>query len=630
MPKIKFRLPPSLLVFYFIDTPNNLHYREYLMASIEKTELFGRLHSIFGFHSFRIGQEEIVSAILDGTDVFAVMPTGGGKSLCYQLPACILPGTCIVISPLIALMKDQVDNAVNNGIAAAFINSSQSAREQQEILEQAEKGELKLLYMAPERLLMSRYTSIIDALPKSFFAVDEAHCISEWGHDFRPDYLQLSILSKRYPSVPIAAFTATATQRVQSDIISKMNLRDPYRYRASFDRPNLFYEVVPKTNTLRQIGEFIKQRPGQAGIVYRTSRKSVESTVDYLQSIGIDALAYHAGLDDSIRKKHQEKFNRDTVSVIVATIAFGMGIDKSNVRFVVHGDLPKNMENYYQETGRAGRDGDPAHCLLLFGRGDIPKIRFFIDQVENDNERNRLLDALNKIVSFAGIHACRRKQILAYFGEDYGKDDCKTCDICTNSAETVDVTIEAQMLLSTVYRTGNRFGRMHIIDVVCGADNSKVRDFGHDRLKCYGVGKHKPKVFWRQLVDTLLAGGHLSQSDGRFPVIQLSDKAVPVLLKKEKVVMLKHQTSKGRRKTSFDSANFNQSLFDRLREVRMDLARAQNIPPYIVFSDKTLREMASKCPITPSDMYGISGVGERKMQQYGDDFINAILSYLSN
>ncbi|MFP4418110.1 MAG: DNA helicase RecQ [Chitinispirillaceae bacterium] len=591
--------------------------------------LYDTLHKLFGFSSFRTGQEQIVKAILEGTDVFAVMPTGGGKSLCYQLPACMLPGTCIVISPLIALMKDQVDNAVNNGIAAAFLNSSQSVTEQRDILSSIQRGELKLLYMAPERLLMDRYASVIDKLPKSFFAIDEAHCISEWGHDFRPDYLQLSVLSRRYPDIPIAAFTATATQRVQDDIIAKMNLRTPYRYRASFDRPNLFYEVVPKTNPLRQIGRFIAQRPHQAGIVYRTSRKSVESTVDYLQSIGINALAYHAGLGDEIRKKHQERFNKDDVSVIVATIAFGMGIDKSNVRFVVHGDLPKNMENYYQETGRSGRDGDPAHCLLLFGRGDIPKIRFFIDQVENDRERSRLIDALNKIVSFAGIHACRRKQILGYFGEVYKKENCKTCDVCTQSAEIIDVTIEAQMLLSTIYRTRNRFGRTHIIDVVCGADNKKIRDFGHDRLSCYAVGKHKPKVFWRQLIDTLLASGHIVQSDSKFPVIQLSDKAAPVLFKKEKVIMLKQQMTKPKKKAASESKDYSQSLFDKLRELRMDLARAQNIPPYIVFSDKTLREMASKYPITPTDMYGISGVGARKMEQYGEAFINAILSHLS-
>jgi ATP-dependent DNA helicase RecQ len=595
----------------------------------DESKLLQSLQTIFGFGSFRSGQKEVVQAILNKRDVFAVMPTGGGKSLCYQLPACMLAGTCVVISPLISLMKDQVDNALSTGMAAAFFNSSQSFSQQKEVLNALHAGTVKILYIAPERLGGSWFMETLGRITISFFAIDEAHCISEWGHDFRPEYLQLSVLSERFPDIPVTAFTATATLRVQNDIVSKLRLRNPHTLRASFNRPNLFYEVAPKTNTAKQIVDFIKTRSDQAGIVYRTTRKNVESTVEFLNGHGIAAIPYHAGLNDDVRKTNQEKFNNDTVSVIVATIAFGMGIDKSNVRYVIHGDLPKNMENYYQETGRSGRDGEQAHCLLIYGRGDIPKIRYFIDQVQDESERGRLMLSLNKIINYAEINSCRRKQILEYFGENYLETNCGNCDICSGSAETVDVSTEAQMLLSAVYRTGNRFGITHIIDVVCGADTRKIRSFRHNELKCYGVGKARSKVFWRQLFNTLLAARCIRQTEGQYPVIQLGDNAQGVLSSKEKIRMLKQNEKEPRKpKQHKEAAAHDPDLFNRLRALRMSLAKTRGVPPYVIFSDKTLHEMALNLPEKETEMLAVTGVGNKKMELYGRQFLEAIGRYL--
>ena len=389
------------------------------------------LRTVFGFPSFRPNQEAIVNNILAGHDVFAVMPTGGGKSLCYQLPALLRPGTAVVISPLISLMKDQVDAARENGIAAAFLNSSQDAREMSEVFRGLRGGGVKLLYIAPERFALPQFIETLKTVPLSLFAIDEAHCISEWGHDFRPDYLSLSRIPVLFPEVPVAAFTATATERVQNDIIQKIGLRTPHVVRASFNRPNLFYQVEPKARVEQQVWEFLKERPGESGIVYRTTRDSVAATAAFLASRGVKALPYHAGLSQEEREKNQEAFNKDEVSVIVATIAFGMGIDKSNVRFVVHADLPRHVEAFYPEPGWAGWDGEPAHCLLYFGRGDIPKIRYFIDQISDEGERRIALEKLNQTVRFASHNVCRRKQLLSFFGEAYPENNCGACDICS-------------------------------------------------------------------------------------------------------------------------------------------------------------------------------------------------------
>ncbi|MDH4233066.1 MAG: ATP-dependent DNA helicase, partial [Nitrospirota bacterium] len=444
------------------------------------------LRTVFGFEAFRSNQEEIIRNIMACRDVFAVMPTGGGKSLCYQLPAWLLEGTAVVISPLISLMKDQVDAARENGIPAACINSSMSRQEISDACSSLKQNRTKLLYIAPERFAMPDFLRMLKGLPLSLFAVDEAHCISEWGHDFRPDYLGLSTLPQEFPDVPIAAFTATATKKVQDDVIARIGLRSPFVVRASFNRPNLFYEVRPKTKVGRQVVEFLHGRKGESGIVYRATRDSVAETVEFLTSHGIKALPYHAGLSAIERNHNQEAFSRDETQVIVATIAFGMGIDKSNVRFVIHADLPKNIENYYQETGRAGRDGEPAHCLLFFSRGDIPKIRYFIDKMPDAVENSLAVEKLNRVIEYAEHAVCRRKRLLGFFGEDYPAHNCNSCDICTGVIEKTDITRDARIIMSAISRTGQRFGAGHISDIVAGAVTKRIRELKHNELKTFG------------------------------------------------------------------------------------------------------------------------------------------------
>ena len=590
--------------------------------------LVDTLRKVFGFHEFRPNQEQIVRAILEKKDVFAVMPTGGGKSLCYQLPAVLLPGTCMVISPLISLMKDQVDSARANGIHAAYLNSSLSSEEQNAVLHDLLSNSLDLLYVAPERFTLGHFQEMLGQVNISMAVIDEAHCISEWGHDFRPDYLLLSVLGTLLPNVPVAAFTATATHKVQQDILDKLELRNPYIVRASFDRANLFYDIRFKDNTNGQLISILKNNTNKTGIIYRTSRKSVNETTAMLQAKGFRVLPYHAGLGDDDRKKNQEAFIRDEVDVIVATIAFGMGIDKSNIRFVIHADLPKSIENYYQETGRAGRDGEPAHCTLLFSQSDIPKVRFFIDTIVDETERGRALDALQKVISFASTSVCRRKTLLDYFGETYPHDNCNSCDICLGTREVVDCTVEAQMLLSGIARTEERFGATHIIDIVTGSKNKKIHDFGHDRLKTYGVGREKSKKFWRQLIDELLAQKVIAKSEGLYPVLYLLEKAVPVLKNETKLEMVRVQEKKTAKQTrSGQTGTYDNELFDLLRSLRKQLADEQGIPPYIVFSDRSLRDMATLLPQSAEDMLSVSGVGEIKLQRYGRQFLNLIRRY---
>ena len=588
------------------------------------------LSRVFGFRTFRPNQEAIVRAVMDGRDVFAVMPTGGGKSLCYQLPAHLLPGTCVVISPLISLMKDQVDAAKANGLRAEYLNSSQEPAEQGFVLRRLADAELDLVYIAPERFAMDGFVAALKAIPLCLFAVDEAHCISEWGHDFRPDYLSLSMIAEQFPRVPIAAFTATATVRVGSDIVERLGLRKPFSVRASFNRPNLFYQVLPKDNVRRQLLAFLRERSGQSGIIYRTTRNSVEQTAAQLSKEGIAALPYHAGLDTDVRKRHQEAFNRDEVEVIVATIAFGMGIDKSNVRFVIHADLPKNIEGYYQETGRAGRDGEPAHCLLLFGRGDIPKIRYFIDQVPDQTERSVAAGKLNQMVSYASVNACRRGRLLGYFGEKLEDDNCGGCDVCSGQVERVDAATDARIAMSAIVRTGQRFGAAHVADVITGADTEKVRDFRHDQIKTYGAGKERPKRYWRTVLDNLLAQGFLRQTDGRFPVPVLTERGMELLTRGGSFHILRAKEAppaKAKRPRG-EVIDYDPDLFDRLRKLRTKLARARGVPPYVVFSDRTLHEMAHDRPTSADQMRQITGVGDRKLEQYGEAFLAEIRKYV--
>jgi ATP-dependent DNA helicase RecQ len=587
------------------------------------------LRTVFGFESFRPNQEEIVGSILKGRDVFAVMPTGGGKSLCYQLPALLREGTTVVISPLISLMKDQVDAARENGIAAAFLNSSLGPQEISDLYRRLKGDQIKLLYIAPERFAMPQFAEALKSVPLALFAIDEAHCISEWGHDFRPDYLALSRIPELFPGVPMAAFTATATGKVQQDIIAKIGLRSPHVVRASFNRPNLFYRVEPKAGVDQQLLRFLKEHEGESGIVYRTTRDSVAATAEFLASEGVKALPYHAGLSAEERERNQEAFNRDEAQVVVATIAFGMGIDKSNVRFVVHADLPRHIEAYYQETGRAGRDGEPAQCLLFFGRGDIPKIRYFIDKTQDERERAIALEKLNQIVRFASHNVCRRRQLLAFFGEVYSEPNCGACDVCMGNVKQVDITTDAQIVMSAVARTGERFGIVHLIDIVIGADTKRIKDLGHDKIKTYGAGRHRDKNHWRFIVDEILAQELVKQDGDRYPVLKLTPKGAAVLTGKEQVFGLKREEAKAKKERgkAGDAGEFDTALFEMLRAVRKRIAGENGVPPYVVFSDRTLHDMCRYFPVTAWELRRISGVGDTKLQRYGQYFLDEIRAY---
>lgn len=593
---------------------------------LHEASLIPTLKKVFGFESFRPNQADIIKSTMNGRDVFAVMPTGGGKSLCYQLPAKMLDGIAVVISPLISLMKDQVEGAVENGIPAAFINSSLTTQEASGVYRDLKDRRVKLLYIAPERFAMPHFLGTLKTLPISLFAIDEAHCISEWGHDFRPDYLGLSIIPREFPGVPVAAFTATATTKVQEDIIRKIGLRKPFIVRASFNRGNLFYEVKPKAKVESQILSFLGKHPGEAGIIYRTTRDSVTATASFLKSRGINALPYHAGLPSEERDRNQESFNKDETQVIVATIAFGLGIDKSNVRFVVHADLPKNLEGYYQETGRAGRDGEPARCLLFFGGGDIPKIRYFIDQMTDEVERTAALRKLNDVVEYAAHNVCRRRHLLGFFGEDYPADNCGCCDICTSTAERVDITADARIVLAAISETRQRFGIGHVTDLVTGAGTKRIRELGHHEIKTYGAGKDKDKRHWRFLVDELLAQDMIRQEGDPYPVLKLTQRGREVLDGKAEVKALKMQETLPPVRPAKPGASGKEDgdLFRSLRTLRKKIADDHKVPPYIIFSDKTLQEMCRELPVTLQDMRRIPGVGDAKLERYGADFIREI------
>ncbi len=588
------------------------------------------LKKVFGFEAFRPDQEAVIENILEKRDVFAVMPTGGGKSLCYQLPARIMEGAVIVISPLISLMKDQVDAACENGIPAAFVNSSLSAAEASAVYRRLREGSLELLYIAPERFAMQGFRDMLGTVRVSLFAVDEAHCISEWGHDFRPDYLSLSGITETFPGIPVAAFTATATKKVQEDIISRLGLRSPFTVRASFNRPNLFYRVKPKKGLERQLLEFLESHAGEPGIIYRTTRDSVTALARTLTDNGIRALPYHAGLTQEERKRNQEAFNRDEAAVIVATIAFGMGIDKSNVRFVIHADLPRNIEGYYQETGRAGRDGEPAECILFFGRGDIPRRRHFIERIPDETERAVAAEKLCQMVKYASHNVCRRRHLLGYFGEDYGAENCNACDICTGIVDMVDITVDAQIFMSAVSRTGQRFGIRHIIDIVTGADTRRIRGLRHNEIRTYGAGRHRDRMHWQFIVDELLAQEAVYREGDRYPVLKLTEKGRGILFGKEKISALKRQDP-GRKQRAGAGDGFepyDEALFRKLRALRKKLADEHQVPPYIIFSDRSLHEMCRRYPASLPDMARISGVGDAKLKRYGEEFIRQIKTYL--
>ncbi|MBZ3935810.1 DNA helicase RecQ [Methanimicrococcus blatticola] len=694
------------------------------MAASNK-EMINVLERNFGYTAFRPNQEEVIEALLNDRDVFVLMPTGGGKSLCYQIPALMKEGTAVVVSPLISLMKDQVDSLVSNGISAAFLNSTLSESESADVKSRLLSGDLKVLYVAPERLMMSSMLSLLKRAKISLFAIDEAHCVSEWGHDFRPEYRKLSELREKFPNVCIAALTATATERVRRDIVHVLRLQDPVIKISSFNRPNLSYQIVEKKDVMEQLEGYIKKNRNKSGIIYCQSRDSVERLATRLNKLGFSALPYHAGLSDDKRARHQDKFIRDDVDIIVATVAFGMGIDKPDVRFVIHYDLPKNLESYYQETGRGGRDGLECECILFFSRGDWHKIRFLIEKKPSKKERDLAFQQLSQIISYCESTDCRRNVLLRYFGEDI-KEPCNNCDSCFHPRTKVDNTAEAQLLLECVNQTGQRFGMSHVVDVLYGARTQKVKDMRHDKLSIHGAGKHISKNEWKRIGNELMQSGYLSVGGDKYPIVKLNpnsrkimsgeltvelteapisriskgrtvlpDNAAadtsqsagiyvdetedifeddfesenemigsddyaensggaivyggkksvladgiddyvkpvvtvqktfepeePPVLKKEKP-KTKTAVSKNIVKGKFDSA-----LFNRLRDLRKRIATDKNLPPYIIFADTSLRQMATDFPTDENAFLKIAGVAEYKLQKYGGLFINEISDYI--
>ncbi len=588
------------------------------------------LKSVFGYDEFRPLQAEIIGNILAKKDVSVVMPTGGGKSLCYQIPALVFEGLTIVISPLISLMKDQVEQLLQLGVSATVLNSSLSAVDYRRNVELVKNKAAKLLYLAPEALLKSNMLDLLSSVKVECLAIDEAHCISQWGHDFRPEYRQLIKARANFPKAACVALTATATPRVREDIKSSLQMDGGREFVASFNRENLFIQIVPKDNPLKQTLQFIQEFENQSGIIYCHSRKQVEKLYEVLSDNGFSVKPYHAGLADIERNRNQEAFIRDDVQIIVATIAFGMGIDKPNVRFVVHFDLPKNIESYYQEIGRAGRDGLKSHCLLLFSYADVQKIKYFIDQKDPAEKRVANIH-LSALLRFAEAEVCRRTPLLNYFGEDYNTLKCNMCDNClAEEKEKVDLTISAQKFLSCVKRTGERFGSGHIIDVLRGSKARKVLQFGHQKLSTYGIGEDYARKQWQQLFRQFLHQGLMAQ-DMEFGGLQLTDKGWDVLkgnmevwgqLAQERTVDRLVEESR-----RADDLDVNQQLFEILRRERKELADASGVPPYVIFSDKTLVEMATYFPQSRENLLDIHGVGAVKCEKFGATFLNIIDRY---
>jgi ATP-dependent DNA helicase RecQ len=597
----------------------------------EPLDLLPLLKQYFGFTSFRPLQEEIIRDALAGRDVFALLPTGGGKSLCFQLPALVRNGLAVVISPLIALMKDQVDALHAAGVAATFLNSSLSPGESRPRLRGLHNGEFRLLYVAPERLVLSGFLSDLQKWKPNLIAVDEAHCISEWGHDFRPEYRQLAQLRSLFPDTPMMALTATATERVRADIVQQLHLRDPGCYVASFNRPNLNYRVLPKAGPYEQTLEFIRGRKNESGIVYCQSRKSAENVAERLNADGVKAAAYHAGLEKDARGRNQELFLRDEVRVICATIAFGMGINKPNVRFVIHYDLPKNIEGYYQETGRAGRDGLPSDCVLLFSAGDVVKQNQFIDE-KPEAEKQIARAQLQQMVHYAESAECRRTALLEYFGETFPHENCGACDNCLSPRETFDGTLAAQKFLSCVYRIREhgRFGvgLNHVIEVLTGADTEKIRKWGHELISTYGIGKEHSRPEWGAIGRELVRLGYVRQDAAKFNVLELTPQGRAVLKERKPIQLTKPMKVPERREHAIGEITCDEALFDRLRALRKRLADERAVPPYIVFSDVALRQMARNYPSNEREFTRISGVGERKLVEFGKIFLGEIASFL--
>lgn len=587
------------------------------------------LKSVFGYSQFRLEQENSINAVLRGEDAFVLMPTGGGKSLCYQVPALCLPGLTVVISPLIALMKDQVDALVLNGVSAAVLNSSIPQNIQSQIITQVGKGEIKLLYIAPERLFAEGFMGWLKQQNISLFAIDEAHCISQWGHDFRPEYLQLSVLKREFPKVPIIALTATADTITRKDIIEKLKILPKNVFISSFNRANLRYFVEPKRKAYQRIKKIIEARPNESGIIYTLTRSSAESIALALAKDGISALPYHAGLDQEMRAKHQDMFLRDDVKIICATIAFGMGIDKSNVRFIIHHDLPKNIESYYQETGRAGRDGVQSDVILLFSGGDVIKLRSFCQIEDNPAQTRILLAKLQQMANYCETHTCRRQWLMNYFGEKYDPP-CNSCDVCLGERETIDGTVIAQKILSAIFRTNERYGGGYIVELLRGTSKVKLE---HLNLKTFGIGKDIRDADWRFYIRELIARGIISKTDDEYPILKLNDKSYEILQGKQSIQLSKpaepveREARKPRTRDRKLNAAYDSDLFEKLRTLRYGIAKRENVPAFMILSDSTLIELATFLPMNMEDIRTISGFGTVKTEKYGQEFIQEITEY---
>ena len=588
------------------------------------------LRRVFGHAEFRGPQAEIVEHVAGGGDALVLMPTGGGKSLCYQLPALLRPGCAIVVSPLIALMQDQVDALRQLGVAAACLNSALDAETASDVERQLREGRLDLLYVAPERLLTPRFLSMLERSDIALFAIDEAHCVSQWGHDFRPEYRQLTVLHERWPDIPRIALTATADPPTQREIAERLQLEDARHFAGSFDRPNLRYTVVQKDNARRQLLEFLRGHANEAGIVYALSRRKVDETAEFLREHGINALPYHAGMPAELRAAHQHRFLREDGIVMVATIAFGMGIDKPDVRFVAHIDLPKSIEGYTQETGRAGRDGEAADAWMTYGLGDVVQLRQMIAQGDSDEGRKRVEQRkLDALVGYCESMACRRQVLLGNFGETYPQS-CGNCDNCLAPPESWDASLAAQKALSCVYRSGQRFGAGQLIDILRGAETDRIRQFGHDTLSTYGIGTELDARAWRGVFRQLVAGGWLAVDVDGHGSLRLTPKSAEIL-KDKKPLMLRREAP--RKAGSAPGARATQTAdldpialprFEALRALRTRLAREQGVPPYVIFHDRTLREIAERHPAGLEDLAEIGGIGASKLERYGDAVLEAL------
>ncbi len=593
-------------------------------------KMLATLKNVFGYDQFRPPQQQVIEQVLSGRDVLVLMPTGGGKSLCYQIPAIMRTGVGVVISPLIALMQDQVQALHQLGVRAAFLNSSLSAQQAETVEQQLLNQQLDLLYIAPERLTNPRTLALLQRLTIALFAIDEAHCVSQWGHDFRADYLQLSLLQQLFPAIPRIALTATADERTRAEIIYRLGLEQAAIFVSGFDRPNIRYRIVQKQKDKQQLLHFIlSEHKNDAGIVYCLSRKRVEQVATWLRSKGINAYPYHAGLDNQIRQQHQNFFLMQEGVVIVATIAFGMGIDKPNVRFVAHLDLPKSIEGYYQETGRAGRDGLPANAWMAYGLGDVVMLKKMLQNSDADEAHKRLeLQKLQAMLALCETVSCRRERLLSYFG-DYLKQTCGNCDNCLNPVETWDATLPAQQALSCIYRTGQRFGALYIIDVLLGKTLERIKNFQHDKISTFGIGKLLTEQQWHSVLRQLIAFGLIEVNEEEFGALKLTEQCRPILRGQQMLMLRKDKASESVPVTAQEKQRHRDALlWESLQAKRLEIASAQNVPPYAIFDDATLVEMLAKKPRSHAQLLAVSGVTEHKLALYGDAFIAVIYYFL--